>query len=209
MSVEQTTRAEPVLNIVGDKVALGQQRRELLPLYQRWINDFGTLRTLAQLPRPMTLEQEEAWYDSGPEQSDQFRFDIYERATLLPIGNTSLAEVDFRNRTCIFGILIGEEAARGKGYGTEAARLMLDYAFTALGLHNVMLTVYDFNEAGKRAYRKAGFREFGGRREAGFMGGKYWDELYMQALSTEFTSPVLGKILVPDVPRSSQVEHPH
>ncbi|HET7036228.1 MAG TPA: GNAT family protein [Thermomicrobiaceae bacterium] len=211
MSVEQATaKVEPILNIVGDKVALGPLRRDLLPLYQRWINDFSTLRTLAQLPRPMTMEQEESWYDSASAgKDDQFNFTIYERATLRAIGNTALAEVDFRNRTCSFGILIGEEAARGQGCGTEATRLMLDFAFTALGLHNVMLTVYDFNEAGKRAYQKAGFREFGRRREARFMGGTYWDELYMQALSTEFTSPALGKILVPDVPRTGHGTHTH
>jgi hypothetical protein len=56
--------------------------------------------------------------------------------------------VDHRNRSATFGILIGEPECRGKGYGTETTRLMLDYAFTALGLHNVMLTVFEFNPAG-------------------------------------------------------------
>jgi RimJ/RimL family protein N-acetyltransferase len=56
--------------------------------------------------------------------------------------------VDHRNRSATFGILIGEPECRGKGYGTETTRLMLDYAFTTLGLHNVMLTVFEFNPAG-------------------------------------------------------------
>src|SRR5579884_950726 len=187
LNVEENGMAdEPILNIIGEHVALGPLRRELLPVYQRWINDFGTLRTLGQTPRPMTAEQELAWFESAAsgDSRNSYAFTIYVRATLRPIGNTSLIDVDFRDRTAEFGILIGESDERGKGYGTETARLMLDYAFTALGLHNVMLRCYDFNEAGKRAYQKAGFREFGRRHESRFMGGRFWDELYMQALST-------------------------
>ncbi|HUZ03666.1 MAG TPA: GNAT family protein [Thermomicrobiaceae bacterium] len=192
----------PILNILGDLVALGPLRGDLLPAYQRWINDFATLRTLAAVPRPMTLEQEQSWYDhaaaGGP---DMAYFTIYERATLRPIGNTELHHIDFRNRSAEFGILIGEPDARGKGYGTEATRLVLDYAFVALGLHNVMLTTYEFNLAAQRTYAKAGFTVIGRRRQSRLMGGKLWDEIFMDCLATEFQSPVLAKVFVPDQPR--------
>ena len=52
-----------ILNIEGELVALGPLRREHIPLYLSWINDFGTTRTLGIPPRPMTLEQETAWYE--------------------------------------------------------------------------------------------------------------------------------------------------
>lgn len=45
--------------IVGELVALGPLRRDLLPVYQRWINDFGAVRNLGIPPRPLTLEQEQ------------------------------------------------------------------------------------------------------------------------------------------------------
>lgn len=188
---------QPILNIVGELVALGPLRKELLPLYERWINDFGTVRTLSLPPRPMTTEQEQDWYERVARSEGDTPFTIYEREGLRPIGNTTLAEIDFRNRSAIYGIVIGEPDARGKGYGTETTRLMLDYAFTALGLHNVMLTVFEFN-AGVRAYEKAGFRECGRRRECQMMGGKLWDEIYMECLSTDFESPVLGRVFRPD-----------
>src|SRR2546421_514602 len=126
---------------------------------------------------------------------------IYERATWRPIGSTGLHAVDYRNRSAGFGIMIGEADCRGRGHGTEATRLMLDYAFTALGLHNVALTVYEFNHAGQRAYAKAGFKEFGRRRQCRLMGGRLWDEVHMDCLATEFTSPVLGRVFAPDEPR--------
>ncbi len=198
--------ARPIINIVGELVALGPHRRDLLPLYTRWINDFGTLRTLALPPRPMTQEEEATWYDRVATSSSDAAFTIYERAGWRPVGNTGLHNIDYRNRGATFGILIGEADARGKGYGTATARLMLDYAFTALGLHSVMLTCYEFNLAGQRAYRKAGFREFGRRRQCRMMGGRLWDEIYMDCLATEFESAVLGRVFMPDVERPQVAE---
>jgi diamine N-acetyltransferase len=189
---------QPIVNIVGERVALGPIRRDLLPLYQRWLNDFGTLRTLFIPPRPMTLEEETAWYEraAAPDAS-VVHFTIYETAAWRPIGNSQWLAIDFRNRTAEMGIFIGDAADRGKGYGTEATRLMLDYAFTALGLHSVMLTVYAYNPAAHRAYEKAGFRVFGRRHACHWMGGRLWDEIYMECLASEFESPVLARVFAP------------
>jgi RimJ/RimL family protein N-acetyltransferase len=109
-----------------------------------------------------------------------------------------LFNIDYRNRTAEFGLLIGEPAARGHGFGTETTRLMLDYAFLALGVQSVMLAVWEFNHAGQRAYTKAGFRPCGRRRQSKFMGGKMWDTIYMDCLATEFVSPLLAQVLLPD-----------
>lgn len=197
-----TADDRPIINIEGDLVALGPIRRDLIPTYQRWMNDWGTVRTLALRPMPMTEERESAWYEETATGDDVIIFTIYERATWRPVGNTDLRNIDWRHRTAEFGIAIGEADARGKGYGTEATRLMLDYAFTALGLNNVMLHVYGYNLAGQRAYQKAGFREFGRQREARWFGGRRWDVIFMDCIASEFESPVLGKVFVPDEPRA-------
>jgi RimJ/RimL family protein N-acetyltransferase len=192
----------PIVNIVGELVALGPIRRDLIPVYQRWINDFATVPRLGAPPRPMTLEMETAWYESIAD-SDTRIFTIYELATWRPIGNADLRDIDHRNRSAGFGILIGEVDARGKGYGTEATRLMLDYAFTALGLHNVMLSVFEYNPAGRRAYDKAGFKEIGRRRQCRWLAGRLWDEILMDCLATEFKSPVLARVFVPNADRQA------
>ena len=110
-------------------------------------------------------------------------------------------DLDLQHGTAELGIIIGEADARGKGYGTEATRLLLDYAFTAVGLHNVMLRVYAFNLAGIRAYEKAGFHVIGRRRESHLMAGRRWDEIFMECLANDFQSPLLGKIFALDTPR--------
>ena len=184
----------PILNIEGDLVALGPLRREHIPLYLRWINDFGTTRMLGLPPRPTTLEQETAWYEHAAVDDARTGFTIYERATGRAIGNCGLHEVDRFNRRTVVGIMIGEPEARGRGYGTEAMRLLLDYAFTGLGLHNVMLKVFEYNLAGRRCYEKVGFREIGRRRESRWYNGRFWDEISMDILASEFESPVLNAL---------------
>jgi len=198
----QADAERPIVNIVGERVALGPIRRDLLPLYQRWFNDFSTLRTLAIPPHPLTMESESAWYErAATTDASTACFTIYETQAWRPVGTTQWNGIDYRNRTAALAILIGDAADRSKGYGTEATRLMLGYAFTALGLHNVMLTCYAFNLAGQRAYEKAGFRAFGRRHACHWMGGRLWDEIYMECLASEFESPVLARIFAPDEPK--------
>ncbi len=198
----RSSQEQPLVNIVGNLVALGPHRRDLIPTYQRWVNDFATLRTLGPAaPRPTSLEQETAWYEAQVT-GKMPGFTVYERETWRPIGTTAFHEVDQRNRTASYGLLIGESDCRSRGYGTETTQLMLDYAFTALGLHSVLLTVAEYNYAGRRAYEKAGFRECGRRRQCRWLAGKLWDNIYMDCLVTEFTGSVLSRLLTPDEQRA-------
>lgn len=102
------------------------------------------------------------------------------------IGHISLHDIDHLNRNAFLGIFIGEEAHRSKGYGAEAARLVLDYGFKTLNLNNIMLSVHADNHAAISCYKKVGFREAGRRREWVFKDGKYIDKIYMDILAREF-----------------------
>ncbi|MBI2887453.1 MAG: GNAT family N-acetyltransferase [Chloroflexi bacterium] len=187
---------QPIINIIGEKVALGPHRRELLPLYHKWINDFEVTRTLAVGMQPMTWEGEEAWYQRTSQPGDHdILFTIYQRESLRPIGNTGLHRIDHQHRTAEFGILIGEKDCWDKGYGTEVARLMLEYGFTALSLHSIMLRAYSFNQRGLRAYTRAGFKLIGRRREARRFAGVAYDEVLMDCLATEFQGQTLAHLL--------------
>lgn len=180
----------PIINLEGTLVALGPLTGDLNPLYQKWNNDFAVNFTTASA-RPVTLEEQVQGYDRYTADHSYIFFTIYEKPALRPIGMTYLSNVD--GRSAEFGIVIGERECHGKGYGTETTRLVLDYAFTVLGLHNVMLRVYEYNRPGIRAYQKAGFKEIGRRREVKWMGDRLWSEVFMDCLSTEFESPVLSK----------------
>lgn len=186
---------QPIISINGEKAALGPLRRDLVPLYLKWVNDFEVTRMMKIGFHPVTLEAEESWYERIVKDERSANFTIYERATMRPIGNTGLTGIDHASRTANFGILIGEKDCWGKGHGTETTTLMLDYGFNGLGLHNILLTVLGVNERAIRAYTRAGFRLMGRRREARRLGGVAHDEVYMDCLSTEFQSPVLHRLL--------------
>jgi RimJ/RimL family protein N-acetyltransferase len=196
------TPPKPITNVIGRRVALGPMTRALIPRLYRWLNDLETTRALGDIAPPMTLEQVAAWYERSVASPDIAGFTVYDAATWEAVGTTALLDIDYRNRSAEFGIIIGEPSARGQGIGTEVTSLMADYAFTALGLHSLWLTTYTFNVAGLRAYEKAGFREIGRRRECFRHAGRAWDKVYMDCLATEFTSPVLGKVFAPDEPRA-------
>jgi RimJ/RimL family protein N-acetyltransferase len=171
--------------IRGDKVGLAPPRREHAALFARWMSDLRVTRTLAAPCKPMTIERELAWLDQMLT-SDEVLFTIYELSTMRPIGNTGLHDLDETLGTAEFGIMIGEPDAWGKGFATEATKLMLAYAFDVLGLYNVMLGTYAVNPAAVRAYEKAGFRHIGVRRGAMRIGRERCDVILMEAVADDF-----------------------
>lgn len=176
--------------LTGRQVALGTVRRDLLPVLNRWVNDWTTSRDTGGTPMPYTMDISERWLARQAADPNLHAFVIFEIAGDRPVGLTRLDQIDAGRGTGLFHILLGERADRGRGLGSEATRLMLRYGFAALGLRNVMLTVFAFNQAGIRAYEKAGFREMGRRRESYPMGGRRWDLVYMDCLAPEFEDAI-------------------
>ncbi len=198
----QPDERQPIINIAGEKVALGPLRRDLIPPYLRWINDFEVVRFLGAAARPTSLEAEEDWYSRVSKSENQSHFTIYAKQQLRPIGTTGLGHIYHANRNAEFGIMIGDKESWGQGYGTEVTRLMLEYGFTCLGLHNIHLWVNAANERGIRAYQRAGFRMAGRLRQHLRLGGQAYDDILMDCLATEFQGGALSHLL----PESSEAK---
>jgi RimJ/RimL family protein N-acetyltransferase len=185
----------PLATIKGNKVALGPISRAYLGCFYRWFNDMEVMTTYSIRWSPKSEEEVEAWYAKVSEDRQAVAFLVYRLGESVPIGYTMLHTINHYHQIADFDIVIGDKAVWGQGFGTEATRLTLDYAFTALNLHSVMLTVRAMNERGLHAYERAGFRVFGRRREARMLAGQRQDVVYMECLATEFQSPVLYKLL--------------
>ena len=170
----------PQINPEGELVALGPQRRELMPLYQRWLNDFVVMAPLGATLRPVTAESEERLDDSRGVGCHHAFFTVYARAPWRPLGIIGLQDIAYDHGAADFVIFIGERDAWGLGYSTETTRLMLRSDFTGLGLRAVWLRVFDFNERGIRAYRRTGFREVGRRRGTFRLGDRIADAIVME-----------------------------
>lgn len=189
---------EPIINITSDTVALGPFHRGILPFLARWFNDFTFSILSGDVPLPATPEDIEAEYERCTKGTDRFDFIIYERASLRPIGIANLRDIDRRHLTAEFGIGIGERDCWGKGYGTEATSLVVDFGFTALGLHNIILDPLSFNERAIRTYQRVGFKEIGRRREAYRIGNRVYDLVLMDCLSTDFKPLAKRAIELPE-----------
>jgi diamine N-acetyltransferase len=174
---------QPGFVVEGDRVALGPLRMDLVATYQRWDNDLEVANANGWvIPRTLEAQRERIAARSGkPEFCD---FTVYDRTDQAPIGFSSLFGIDHRNGAAWFGIDLGER--RGQGLGTEATRLTLDWGFTVLGLHNIMLGVAAWNARAIRVYTKVGFREIGRRRGAGLTMGRRYDGIFMDLLASEF-----------------------
>lgn len=180
-------RRAPALNLRGELVGLGPLQPELLETYERWLNDFDLLAMLDRRFRPLTADWIRTWYErQSRANGDTLVFTIWDLATMTPIGNAALQDIDPRTRTAEFGIFIADPAHRGKGRGTEATRLLLRFAFETLSLENVMLRVYAYNERALKLYERVGFRPIGRRRGAQRRWGKAWDTVLMDITPADY-----------------------
>ena len=97
-----------------------------------------------------------AWFQNKILKREVVQFIIIDNQ---PVGSTYLRDIDHKNHKAEFGIFIGEEMARGKGIGTSATKLIVQYGFEELGLHKIYLRVFTNNTSAIKAYEKAGFQD--------------------------------------------------
>ena len=201
--INEEPNQEPTILVAGQRVGLGALRRDLIPTYVRWRSDLEVLRGMGESDQVPTVEAMEAWYERATTPGNgEVHFTIYDLNDLAPVGTALLVRVDQRAGTAEFGLTIGER--RNQGLGTEATKLVLDWAFTVMGLHNVLLVTFSWNLPAIRAYSKAGFREIGRRRGAVVTLGQRYDQVLMDAVADEFTDSVLAKHAPPDAEASDR-----
>jgi RimJ/RimL family protein N-acetyltransferase len=146
----------------------------------------GSVHSAQQaLDATFPLERALAWYGSRSEQHDRLDLALVDRSTGEVVGEVVLNEWEPDNAACNFRTLVGP-SGRGRGLGTEAARLLLGYAFDVVGLHRVGLEVYDFNPRARHVYEKVGFVHEGTRRDALRFDGGWVDAHVMSILAAEW-----------------------
>lgn len=147
----------------------------------RWINE-RDLVLLSAAYRPVDESNHREWFSSIRKRSDVVIFGIREVAGNRLIGSCQLLGISPTHRKAELQIRIGEEDARGRGYGKEAVQLLLDFAFNDLNLHRVELIVIDGNEPAINTYLGVGFVREGVQRQAAYIDGRYVDLVFMGIL---------------------------
>ena len=175
--------------LVGDRIYLSPKGTtdEEISKFAEWMNDFQVTDYIGGSANLVTLAGEKEWIEkSAKDGSDDKRFNIVDIAGDKLIGTVSLENFNSVNRSAVLGIFIGDGDYRSNGYGTEAIKLILEYGFKYLNLHSIRLELLDVNERAHKCYLKCGFKDAGRIREAKFLDGKYYDNLHMDILASEF-----------------------
>lgn len=115
----------------------------------------------------------------------QLRLIIIAKATGNAIGTVDLFECDFKNRRAGIGVLIADEADRGKGYASAVLDVLLPYCFKVIGFHQVYCNILSDNAASLALFGKYGFVKVGVKREWTYHNGNYIDEVLMQKINTD------------------------
>ena len=172
--------------IDGTTVVLKRHTRDNLPDFLRWYQDPEVARLTRYQDGPMRPDEIERFFMMRALGPDTLAMGIHVRDTGRLIGSCAFSQLDADNGSVLFHITIGEHDAWGHGYGGEATTLMVDHAFTSLGLHRVSLSVFAFNERAIRSYARVGFVSEGRAREAIWRDGRWWDEIHMSVLEPEW-----------------------
>ena len=171
---------------MGERVVLRRHVPETLGAFRRWYADPQVARLTRYQDGPMRPDEIERFFAARALGPESLAMAIHVRADDRLIGSCAFSQLDPDNGSTLFHITIGERDAWGHGYGTEATQLMVDHAFGTLALHRIALAVFEFNERAIRSYRRVGFRDEGRAREAIRRDGRWWDELQMSLLESDW-----------------------
>lgn len=156
--------------------------------YRRWMNDPEVIRYLESRFAPLSEDSLETYIRREEGNATTVFMAIVEKRSEEHIGNIKIHGIDRVHSHAQVSLIIGEKQHWGKGYGTEAIRLIVDFAFNTLNLHKLFACIYAPNGGSIAAFRKAGFVEEGLRKQHRFFNGCYVDEVDMA-----FIKPMRGE----------------
>ena len=171
--------------LIGKRVYLRALEKEDLIYIRKWSNDPEIRKLIGEV---VSMSQADADKFLERVYSDNTRewFVIVVKENDRVIGETGLLRMFPAWRTTDISIIIGEKDAWGKGYGTEAILLLLDYAFRCLNFHRVAIGVVGFNKRAISFWKKIGFKKEGVQRDGYYYNHKYFDFVMMSIIEDEF-----------------------
>ena len=168
------------MKIEGSRVYLRRLgEKDATQEYCDWLNDPEVNRYL--VTTGATIEESRQYIKEKSESPDCLFLGIFFKENEKHIGNVKLEPIDFKNKKAALGIMLGDKKYWGRGLGTEAMKLLLDWAFDNLGLKEVTTGAVSENKAAIKAYQKAGFQIVGAKKKSIKHGDKVYDQIVMVA----------------------------
>ncbi|MBG7610417.1 MAG: GNAT family N-acetyltransferase [Anaerolineae bacterium] len=174
----------------GNKVRLAAIDPKIMgQTFSQWWKNADYARLLdSDPPKLFSAQASEKWLEKNliQEENNEIMLAIHTLENDRLIGFVGFDGISWTHGNTWIGIGLGENEYWGQGYGTDAMRVMLRYAFTELNLHRVTLNVFAYNKRAIRSYEKTGFQVEGCERGALDRDGRRWDIIYMGILKEDW-----------------------
>lgn len=178
---------EPVrrdLKICGQRIYLRPITEEDTGRVVRWRNEKSVVDNFIYR-KPISEAEHRDWLKNKVATGLVHQFIVCGNEDDVALGCVYLQNFEKENRKAEEGIFLGERRLCGKGIGTEAAELMLSYAFGTLGLHKLVARVLAYNRSSIRMHEKAGYMREAYLKEELFLNGRYEDLILFGAINPE------------------------
>jgi RimJ/RimL family protein N-acetyltransferase len=179
--------------LVGDKCYLSPIDDILADKVAQWSNDLRVSIRTGDISDMITVDAQREYLNGMNERG--YAFYIVDSENDEAIGVIRLMRISHIHRNAVLGMFIGDSNHRNKGIGTEATKLILDFAFNVINLRNIMIETFSFNERAINLCKKIGFKEIGRRRNAIIYGNNEFDEVFMDILNTDFHESIICEAL--------------
>lgn len=171
----------------GELVRLREYKREDIKLAQDYVNDPEVKRLLHPgIPYLYTFEDEQKWFDNLSATNDEYSFAIESLEDNKYIGGCGINKINWKNSVAEVGVFIGDKDKWGKGYGTDAMRILIKFIFEQMNINKIKLNVFSFNQRAIKSYEKCGFKTEGVLRQEVFRDGRYHDDVVMAILKEDY-----------------------
>lgn len=177
------------MNIKGRLVTLRAMTKSDMNMICDMFNDPELENLVVGWAFPLSLEQQEVWFEKNMNDSKNFRF-VIDVPDDGAVGIVTLINVDWKNRCAEQGIKLVNKGNRAKGIGTDTVMAIMRYAFEELGLHRLDATIFDENIASRGLYKKCGWKEEGVKKSCIFKHGKWRDLVIMGILDSDYYETV-------------------
>jgi diamine N-acetyltransferase len=171
--------------LIGEKIYFRPIETENAKFLSKGENN-PIVRESLFLALPVSLTNEQEKIEQYIKSKDAIVLIIVEKETNQPVGQTAFFRIDYISRAAIFYLAILDPAYWSKGFGSEATKLMVDYAFKMLNLNRIQLHVCAENIAAIKIYERVGFIKEGVLRQAMFRNGNYVDFWVMGILKNDW-----------------------
>jgi RimJ/RimL family protein N-acetyltransferase len=170
---------DSVVFLRGRRVILRPPTKADIPYFFRWLNDPDVNQYLGMF-LPATEADEVEWLEKLQKtKNEQVVLMIIDAKMNKPIGTMGIHDIAWKDRRATTGAVIGEKSYWGKGYGTEAKMLLLNYAFNTLNLRKIASRVYGFNKRSRAYSEKCGYKVEAVLKREIFKNGRYHDLIIM------------------------------